>query len=75
MDMTRRQTESGTVKKQPAWLTRVQDKFRKQEMRERNLTLDYMTKLKQLTHVLWYDVTELLSCCLSQYRNLNNYPF
>ena len=74
MDMTHRHTESWTADKKPAWLTRVQDKFRKQEMQERNLTLDYMTKLTQLTQLLWLDVRELLSCCLSQCRNLNNYP-
>ena len=73
MDMTRRQTESGTVKKQPAWLTRIQDIFQKREMQERNLTLDYMTKLTQLTQLLWLDVKELLSYSLSQCRNLNDY--
>ena len=33
-----------------------------------------MTKLTQLTQLLWLDVRELLSCCLSQFRSLNNYP-
>ena len=36
MDMTHRHTESWTANKRPAWIIRVQDKFRKQEMQERN---------------------------------------
>ena len=41
MDMTHRHKVSWTANKRPAWLTSVQDKFRQQEMQERNLILDY----------------------------------
>ena len=57
--MTHKHTESWTANKRPAWLTKVQDKFRKQEIQERNLTLDYMTKLTQPTQLIWLDVREL----------------
>ena len=57
MDITHRHTESRTVNKRPAWLIRVQDKFQKQEMQEKNLTLDYITKLIGLKQLLWSDVS------------------
>ena len=45
MDMTHGHTESWTANKRLTWLTRVQDKFRKQEMQERDLSLDYIILL------------------------------
>ena len=50
--MTHGHTESWTANKRPAWLTRVQDKFRKQEMQERNLNLNYMTKLTNTANMI-----------------------
>ena len=50
--MTHGYTESWTANKRPAWLARVQDKFRKQEMQERNLNLDYMTKLTNTANMI-----------------------